>query len=134
MRSIRLVLEGKPSKEISELSRLTMLGNFLQTSFPEINTSGPLNRGSLFTLIYLCWEHYSYFSKDTGPKCMGTDGIFCFISISKFGSFENPFAKINSLSKLHFNADDYFVGTNKRPKRPKPTPNIHQQQKLQHRA
>ena len=52
---------------------------------------------------------------------MGSDRLFCFISISKFGTFENPFAKITSLSKFALDADDYFVGTNKRPGRPKPT-------------
>ena len=29
-------------------------------------------------------------------------GFFCFISISKFGTFKNPFATISSLPKPHF--------------------------------
>ena len=29
-------------------------------------------------------------------------GLFCFISICKFGSFKNPFAMITSLSELYF--------------------------------
>lgn len=28
--------------------------------------------------------------------------LFCFVSMSKFANFKNPFAKITSLSKLHF--------------------------------
>ena len=33
---------------------------------------------------------------------MGSDGIFCFISLCKLGSFKNPFAINTSLSELHF--------------------------------
>ena len=32
----------------------------------------------------------------------GIDGLFCFISICKFGSFKNPFAMITSLSEIYF--------------------------------
>ena len=35
-------------------------------------------------------------------KFLGSDGLFCFISICKFGSFKNPFATITSLSELYF--------------------------------
>ena len=35
-------------------------------------------------------------------KFLGSDGLFCFIRICKFGSFENPFAVITSLSELYF--------------------------------
>ena len=35
-------------------------------------------------------------------KFLGIDGLSCFISICKFGSFKNPFVKITSLSKLYF--------------------------------
>ena len=35
-------------------------------------------------------------------KFLGSDGLICFISICKFGSFKNPFALITSLSKLYF--------------------------------
>ena len=34
-------------------------------------------------------------------KFLGSDGLFCFISICKFGSFKNPFAAIASLSELY---------------------------------
>ena len=33
---------------------------------------------------------------------LGSDGLFCFISTCKFGSFENSFANITSLSELYF--------------------------------
>ena len=35
-------------------------------------------------------------------KFLGSDGLFCFISICKFGSFKNPFAAITSLLELYF--------------------------------
>ena len=35
-------------------------------------------------------------------KFLGSDGLFCFISICKFGSFKIPFATITSMPKLYF--------------------------------
>ena len=35
-------------------------------------------------------------------KFLGSDGLFCFISICKFGSFKNPFAMITSLLDFYF--------------------------------
>ena len=35
-------------------------------------------------------------------KFLGSDELFCFISMCKFGSFKNPFAMITSLPKLYF--------------------------------
>ena len=35
-------------------------------------------------------------------KFMGSEKLFCFSSICKFGSFKNPFSMITSLSELHF--------------------------------
>ena len=35
-------------------------------------------------------------------KFLGSTGLFCLVSICKFGSFKNPFAMINSLSELYF--------------------------------
>ena len=35
-------------------------------------------------------------------KFLGNDGLFCFISTCKFGSFKNPFATITSLPELYF--------------------------------
>ena len=39
---------------------------------------------------------------------MGSDGLFCFISICKIGSSKNPFAMVTSLSEL------YSVGKTKK--------------------
>ena len=39
-------------------------------------------------------------------KFLGSNWLFCFISICKFGSFKNPFATITSLSKLTLEAED----------------------------
>ena len=35
-------------------------------------------------------------------KFLGSDGLFCFTSICKFGSFKNLFTMITSLSELYF--------------------------------
>ena len=35
-------------------------------------------------------------------KFLRSDGLFCFISISKVVSFKNPFATITSMAELHF--------------------------------
>ena len=40
--------------------------------------------------------------KVTRAKFQGSNGLFYFISICKFGSFKNPFAMITSLSELYF--------------------------------
>ena len=62
--SFKLVLEGKSSKEIPELSRFEFLEKFSANNFSlshaEGNTSGPLNRGGiadlplLRTLLAIC--------------------------------------------------------------------------------
>ena len=57
LRSFRLVLKGKTSKEIPESSRLEFLEKFLANNFAlldaEDNTSGPLNIGGLADLTSL---------------------------------------------------------------------------------
>ena len=40
--------------------------------------------------------------KVSKAKFLGSDGLFCFISMCKFGTFINPFATIISLSKFYF--------------------------------
>ena len=48
-------------------------------------------------------------------KFLGSDLLFCFISICKLGSFKNLFATINSLSKLYFRFNRvYSVGANEK--------------------
>ena len=39
-------------------------------------------------------------------KFLGSGGLFCFISIWKFGSFKNPFAMITGLSELYFSESE----------------------------
>ena len=47
------------------------------------------------------WENtISNSPKVTRAKFLGSNGLFCFISICKFGSFKNPFTTIASLSEL----------------------------------
>ena len=98
--SFRLVLEGKTGKDIQEPSRLEFFKEFLANNFAlsdeEDNTSGSLIRGVvadlplLRALLAIC-------QKSREPKFQGSDGLFCFRSICKFGSFMNPFATITSL-------------------------------------
>ena len=94
--SFRLVLEGKRGKEILESSRLEFLEKFSANNFAlsdaEENTSGPLNRRDIADLPLL----------RTLFGFLGSDGLFCFISIRKFGSFKNPFTTITDLSELYF--------------------------------
>ena len=114
--SFKLVLEGKTGKEIPESSRLEFKEKFSANNFAlsgaEDNTSGPLNRGGradlllLRTLLAICRSHKS--------KFLGSNGLFCFISICKFGSLKNPFAMITSLSKLYLRIRRFSLGTIKK--------------------
>ena len=100
--SFRLVLEGKTVKGIPESSRLEFLEKFSANNFAlsdaENNTLGTLNREGIVdlpllrTLLAIC-------QMSREPSFWG---IFCFISICKFGSLKNPFATITSLSELYF--------------------------------
>ena len=96
--SFRLVLEGKTGKEIPESSRKEFLekcaANNFAVSHAEENTSEPLNRGGIEITT-------GNSPKVPRAKFQGSDGLFCFISICKFGSFKNPFATITSLSELY---------------------------------
>ena len=103
--SFRLVLEEKTGKEIPESSRLEFLEKLLANNFAlsdaEDNTSGPLNRGGIASFIFV-GNTISNPSKVLRAKFLGTDGLFCFSKVCKFGSFKNPFAMITSLSELYF--------------------------------
>ena len=97
--SFKLVLDGKTGKEIPESSRLDFLemlsANNFALSDAEEDTFGPFNRGSiadlplLRTLLAIC--------QVLRAKFLGSNELFCFISICKFGSFKYPFATITSL-------------------------------------
>ena len=103
--NFRLVLEGKAGKEIPESSsRLEFLekfpANHYALSDAEDSTSGSLNREGIADLPLL--RTLLAIRQKSKSQVSGSDELFCFISICKFGSFKNPFATITSLSELYF--------------------------------
>ena len=86
----RLVLEGKACNEIPESSRL----KFLEKSALFVQS----------TLLYKMQKTTPLGQRieeiEDSAKSQGSDAIFCFISICKFGSFKNSFATITNLSEL----------------------------------
>ena len=95
--SFRLVLEGKKGKEIPESSRFEFLEKFLANNFALSDAED--NTYSRFTFAE---DTISNSPKVPRAKFLGSDGIFCFTSVCKFGSFKNPFATITSLPELCF--------------------------------
>ena len=89
--SFRLVLEGKTDKKIPESSRLEFLIKCRRQ---------PLNRR--YSRFIFVKNTIGNSPKVPRVKFLGSDGLFCFIRISKFGSFKNPFATITSLPELYF--------------------------------
>ena len=65
----------------------------------EDNTSGPFNRGGIADLPL---NIIGNSPKVPRAKFLGSNGVFCFINICKFGSFNNTFATITNLSELYF--------------------------------
>ena len=66
-------------------------------------------RGHLWAIEQRRYSRFTFVENTIGnlPKVLGvnflgSDGLFCFISICKFGSFKNPFATITSRSELYF--------------------------------
>ena len=82
-------------KEIPESSRLEFLEKFPANNFAlsdaEDNTSGALNRGGNSRFIF-AENTIGNSPKVPRTKFLGSDGLFCFLSICKFGSFKNPFS------------------------------------------
>ena len=101
----RLVPEDKIDKGILESSILQFFEKFLANNFSlsdsEDNTSRLLNRGGIADFPFL-ENTISNSPKVPRTKFLGSDGIFCFISVCKFGSFQNPFATITILSEIYF--------------------------------
>ena len=64
-------------------------------------TSRLLNRGGIADLPFLR-TLLTIRQKVPRAKFLESDGLFCVISICKFGSFRNPFAMVTSLSELYF--------------------------------
>ena len=97
--SFKLILEGKPGKEIPESSRLEFSEKFSANNFAlsdaEDNTSGSFNRGRIADLPLL---------RTLLPirQKSRESGFWEVMDSGKFGSFKNPFAMITSLSELYF--------------------------------
>ena len=89
----------KTGKEILKSSRQEFLKKFLANNFTlsdtEGNTTRLLNRGGIADLTFYNLPNIQR------AKFLGSDGLFCFISICKFGNFQNTFATIISLSELY---------------------------------
>ena len=103
--SFRLVLKGETGKEIPESSRLEFSERFsanFALSDAEDNTLGRYNR---FTFAENTFDNSQ---KVPRAKFQGSDGLFYFISICKFGSFKNLFATITSLSELYLRIRRFF--------------------------
>ena len=102
--SFKLVLDGKTGKEIPASSRLELLEKFSANNFAlsdeEENISEPLNRGGIADLPLL--RTLLAIHQKLPAKLLGSNRLFCFIGICKFGSFKNSFATIASLSELYF--------------------------------
>ena len=90
-------------KEIPKSSRLELLEKLLVNNFAlsdaEDSTSWSLNRGGIADLPLL--GILGNLPKFSRAKVMGSDGLFCFSSICKFGTFKSPFATTASLSELY---------------------------------
>ena len=92
----RLVLVEKTDKKIPETSRLEFLekfqANYFTLSDAEDNTSSPLNRGDIAdsSFIFLP-KTFSNLPKVPRATFLGSNGLFCFSSLCKFGSFKNSF-------------------------------------------
>ena len=114
--SFRLVPERKTGKKIPESSRLGVLEKFSANNFAlteaKNNTSQVLNRTgiadlpllrTLLAIHHKSWESSFWEVLDS-----------CFISICKFGSFNNPFATTTSLFELYFRFSRFIVGINEK--------------------
>ena len=82
--------------------------NSFALSVVEGGTSGALERGdnSRFSIDV---NTIINSPKVKGAKFLGSDRLFCFISIYKFGSFENPFATITSLPEFLFRCRRFIL-------------------------
>ena len=103
--SFRLVLESKTGKELPELSRFEFLEKFSGKQFCFIRC----RRLHLRAIEYRRYSRFTFVKNTIGnspkvlrAKFLGSDRLFHFISICKFGRFKNPFATTTSLSELYF--------------------------------
>ena len=114
--NFRLVLEKKVGKEILKSLRLGVLDKFIGNNFTlsdaEDNKSGLLNRGGIADLPLL---RTLLAIRQISREPSVWEVINYFVLLYKFESLKNPFAKITSLSKLHFRFTRFimFVQTKK---------------------
>ena len=93
--SYKLVLEGKASKVLRKV-----FCKHFGLSEAWDNTSGPLIRGGIVDLPFL--RALLAIPQNLWEPGFWSDTLFCFISITKFGSFKNPFSTIAGLSEFLF--------------------------------
>ena len=108
----RLVLEGEACKKTSEPSWLEFLEKFLANNFAlsdvEDNTTRAINTGGIADLFLLRTREPDHQEKSR-VKFLGKDILFCFISMSEFSSFKNPFVTIIRLPELHFRCRRFIL-------------------------
>ena len=75
--------------------------NNFALSDAEDNTFKPMNRGGIADLPFF-ENTIGNSPKALRAKFLERDGLFCFISICKFGSFKSPFATITGLCEISF--------------------------------
>ena len=102
--SFRLVLEGKTGK-VTRVIKIRVLTKVFRKQFCFIRCRSQ-------HLGTVEWRGYSRFTfvkstisnspKVLREKFLVSDGLFCCISICKFGSFKNPFTTISILPELYF--------------------------------
>ena len=105
--SFSLVLEENAGKDIPESSRLEFPEKFLANSFAvsdaEDHNSRPLNRrGTADSSLIFAENTISNAPEIMRAKFLGSDKLFCFISISLSGSFKTPFETTTSLPEIYF--------------------------------
>ena len=117
--SFRLVLEEKAGKGIPGSSRLQLPDKLLANNFAladaDNNNYKPLNRGGIVDLPLL----RTLLAIPKSPKratILKSDGIFCFCSIYKFGSFKNPSVMTTSLPELYFRSRRFILLVQKKKK------------------
>ena len=102
MMQFQISSRRQTGKQIPQSSRLEFLEKFSGKNFAlsdaEDNTSGPLNRGGIADLPFL----RTLSPKVMRAKFLGSNELFCFVGICKFGSLKNSFPTITSLSQLYF--------------------------------
>ena len=86
--SFILLLEGKAYKVFSESSKLELTEKFPANNFASSdakeNTSGPLNKDSIYSKLTFVENNISNSQKAKRVKYLGSDILFCFISARKY--------------------------------------------------